>query len=192
MAERLPREAQPLPLIAVRAGHQVVRQGEASHGLWLVENGALLAIAVSTEGRMLALDVLGPGDAVGEPGDAPSPWGVRALRPCRLRPVRASLILDALAARAQNSARLAEDLAWLPVGARIQRRLIDLAERFGRPVPGGTVVGLTLTQEDLAALAGTSRESANRELRILVQQGRVEVIARGRYLVRPALRPVTS
>ncbi len=58
-------------------------------------------------------------------------------------------------------------------------RLDDLAARFGRPVAGGTAVRLALTQEDLAALCGTSRESANRAIRSLVRQGRIETTWKG-------------
>lgn len=190
MAERLPRTPQPLPLIAVRRGQHIVRQGEPSHGLWLIHGGAMITVAVSPEGHALGLDVLGPGDVVGEPDDAASPVDVRALELCRLRPVPASKVCDQISARARRSARLAKDLAWLPVDTRIRCRLTDLAERFGSPAIGGTAVGLTLTQDELAALAGTTRESANRALHRLMDQGHVAVLRRGRYLVCATLRPL--
>ena len=50
------------------------------------------------------------------------------------------------------------------------------------------MVRLALTQEDLAALCGTSRESANRALRALRDDGRVLVVGRGRFLIHPACR----
>jgi CRP-like cAMP-binding protein len=89
--------------------------------------------------------------------------------------------------RTWRSIQLAQELAWLPVNARIERRLGDLAERFGRPVDEGTLVALPLSQEDLAHLAGTSRESANRALRHLITDGRLAAAARGRYIVRRPL-----
>lgn len=186
MAARLP---QPLPLVSVRGGHQVVLQGEPCPGPWVVEAGVLLASAVSPDGRVLALDVLGPGDLVGEPDGAQAEAGVRALRPSQLRAVGGSAVSPLAAERARRACTLARDLAWLDVGGRIERRLTDLAERFGRTVPGGVLVALPLTQEDLAALAGTSRESANRALRALQRGGRVTVVARGRYLVHRRLHP---
>jgi CRP/FNR family cyclic AMP-dependent transcriptional regulator len=190
VAERLPRPHEPLPLIAVRPGQHVVRQGESYARPWVVESGALLASAVSDDGHVLALDVLGPGDLVGEPDGAPAEHGVRALRPGRLRTAAAAEAAGLAAARARRVAALARDLAWLDVGSRIEGRLVDLATRFGRPVPGGILVSLPLTQEDLAALTGTSRESANRALRALEREGRVTSATRGRYVVRVSLEAV--
>jgi CRP/FNR family cyclic AMP-dependent transcriptional regulator len=187
VAERLPRSHEPLPLIAIRPGQHVVRQGEACAGPWVVESGALLASAVSDDGHILALDVLGPGDLVGEPDGAPAEHDVKALRPGRLRIAGAAEAAGLAAARARRAAGLARDLAWLDVGSRIEGRLVDLACRFGRPVPGGTLVSLPLTQEDLAALTGTSRESANRALRALERRGRLTCATRGRYVVAASL-----
>lgn len=184
MAERLPRVREPLPLIAVHPGQHVLRQGELYAGPWVVESGALLASAVLDDGHVLALDVLGPGDLVGEPDGAPAEHGVRALGQGRLRTPQVAEAAGLAAARARRLAALARDLAWLDVNARVEGRLVDLAARFGRAVPGGTLVPLSLTQEDLAALSGTSRESANRALRALERAGRVTPAARGRYVVR--------
>lgn len=184
MAQRLPRSHEPLPLIEVRPGQHVVRQGELYAGPWVLHSGAMLASAVSHDGRVLGLDVLGPGDLVGEPDGAPAEHGVTALRPGQMRAAEAAEAVGLAAARARRIAALARDLAWLDVGSRIEGRLVDLAARFGRPVPGGTLVSLPLTQEDLAALTGTSRESANRALRALQREGRVASATRGRYVVR--------
>ncbi len=190
MAERSRRPYQPLPLIAIRRGQHVVRQGEPFAGPWVVRSGALLATAISHDGRVLALDVLGPGDLVGEPDGAPAEYGVRVLRPGRLRPARPAERTDLASIRARRMATLARDLAWLDVPTRIEERLLDLAGRFGRPVPGGLLVALPLTQEDLAALTGTSRETANRALRALEREGRVSMKGRGRYVVGRSLQLV--
>jgi len=165
----------------------VVRQGDFHAGPWVLHSGALLASAVSDDGHVLALDVLGPGDLVGEPDGAPALHGVTALGPGRMRVAETTEAAGLAAARARRLTVLASDLAWLDVCSRIEGRLLDLASRFGRPVPGGTLVSLPLTQEDLAALSGTSRESANRALRDLQRRGRVASATRGRYVVRAAL-----
>ena len=47
-----------------------------------------------------------------------------------------------------------------------------------------------LTQDEVAALAGTTRESANRALRPMVADGEIRIAARGRYVVRTRLRSV--
>jgi CRP/FNR family transcriptional regulator, cyclic AMP receptor protein len=190
MVARVSRQSEPLPLLIVRAGGTPVRQGEPCSGLWMVESGALQATLVTSEGRQLTLDVLGPNEAVGEPGGAPASYTVRALRPTRLRPVADATGLAILAERARRASTLAGDLAWLDVETRIERRLQDLAARFGRPGVGGTLITLRLTQDDIASLAGTTRESANRAIRDLVHDDRIDVEGRGRYVVRPQLRLV--
>ncbi len=187
-----PEGLEPLPLVILPAGRCLIRQGEASPGLWTIESGILRTATLSPEGRELIVDLLGPGDLVGEPGSAPSMLTVGAIRPARLRPLAVAGSASLLAARSHRATRLACDLAWRDVQTRVEHRLIDLASRFGRPVEGGTLIPLTLTQEDIAGLAGTSRESANRALAALLASGRIARRRRGRYVVGARLRVVRS
>jgi CRP-like cAMP-binding protein len=178
--------------VVLRQQATFVRQGAPGEGVWLVESGALRVGQVSDEGNELLLDVLGPGQGVGEPPGVLSPVTVRALRPCRLAPVSSRAAADLLVTRAHRAAALAADLAWLDVRARIERRLTDLADRFGRSVDGGRLILLALTQDEIAALAGTTRESANRALRALVADGTIRIAARGRYVVRSRLQALPT
>ena len=179
------RGPQPLPFtLVLRQRGTLIRQGAPGDGLWLVESGALRMSAITDAGRELTLDVLGPGEAAGELPGVDSPATVRALRPSRLTPVGAGAAADLLTARAHRAAALASEFAWLSVRSRVARRLEDLAERFGRPVEGGRLILLPLTQDEVAALAGTTRESANRAVRRLVGDGSIRIAARGRYVVR--------
>ena len=185
MSVQVRRDPRPLPLTLVLRQHgTLLRQGAPGDGLWRIESGALRVATISDAGHELVLDILGPGHGTGEPTGVPSPVTVRALRPCRLTPVSSRAAADVLTTRAHRAAALAADLAWLDVRTRIARRLEDLADRFGRPVDGGTLILLPLTQDEVAALAGTTRESANRALRTLVADGEIRVAARGRYVVR--------
>jgi CRP/FNR family transcriptional regulator, cyclic AMP receptor protein len=191
MVQRPRGAVEPLPRLVLRPGQSPVRQGEGCAGLWVVETGLLRAFVVAHDGRELALDLLLPGDAVGEPGGAPSPCTVRALRPTRLRLAEPDAVPALLSARGRKLADLACHLAWLDVADRIQRRLDDLATRAGRPLPNGrTDVCIRLTQDEIASLAGTSRETANRALHRLMRRGAVTAEGRGRYAVHRALRLV--
>ncbi len=185
MSVQVRRGPQPLPLtLVLRQNGTLIRQGAIGDGLWRVESGALRVATVSDAGLELVIDVLGPGHGAGELAGVPSPVTIRALRPCRLSPVSGRAAADLLTTRAHRAAALAADLAWLDVRARIARRLEDLSQRFGRPVEGGRLILLPLTQDEVAALAGTTRESANRALRAMVADGDIRVAARGRYVVR--------
>ncbi|MGZ8618837.1 MAG: cyclic nucleotide-binding domain-containing protein, partial [Actinomycetota bacterium] len=107
MAERLPRSHDPLPLGPLRTGQRVVRQGEHGPALWRVGSGVLTAAAVGHDGHELTLDVLGPGDPVGEPAGGISALTVRAMRPSRLVPVAGRDVEALLAARARRREALA-------------------------------------------------------------------------------------
>lgn len=184
MSASLPRRVEPLPLaMAVRTGSVVVRQGEPTTATWRVDGGALWESVVLPDGRELALGVLGPGDVIGEPGGAPSAGTVRALKVSRLRPVDPSDAADLFAARARRAASLAAELAWSDVPSRVLSRLRDLAERFGRPAEDGALIPFGLTQDHIALLAGSTRESVSRSMRTLAAEGHVRVAGHGRYVV---------
>ena len=68
----------------------------------------------------------------------------------------------------------------------------DLAARFGRPVPGGILIPITLRQDEIACMSATSRESANRAIGRLVELGRIGLERRGRYVVRTPIRLVRT
>jgi CRP-like cAMP-binding protein len=89
-----------------------------------------------------------------------------------------------LAERARHATALAADLAWSDLAHRLERRLADLADRFGCPTDDGLLIVLPLTHDDLASLTGATRESVTRTLRRLSERGRIRVAARGRYVVR--------
>jgi CRP/FNR family transcriptional regulator, cyclic AMP receptor protein len=59
--------------------------------------------------------------------------------------------------------------------ARVAERLLNLAERYGNPVAAGVQIGLKLSQDDLAALLGVSRQSINKELRAFADHAWIEI-----------------
>jgi CRP/FNR family transcriptional regulator, cyclic AMP receptor protein len=189
VAQRLPRE--PLPLTtSLPAGTTLIRQGDACVRAWSVMSGVLIERIVSSDGRLLIPRMPGPGDVIGGVDAGPSSVGVTALRRCAIRPATPGELEAGLAARERQALTFASELAWLDTPAAIERRLHQIAERFGRDAPGGRAIGLTLTQEELGAFAGTTRESANRAVGGLLRSGSIRRLARGRYLIRGPLRSV--
>jgi CRP-like cAMP-binding protein len=167
-----------------------MRQGDPCRRAWIVISGALLERTVSAEGRALIPRLPGAGDLVGGADGCPSPVSVVTLRRTTLRPATDRDIEEGLAARERELLAFATEVAWLDAATAIERRLRHLAQRFGRAAPGGIAIGLTLTQEDLGACAGTTRESANRAVGELLRSGAIRRLSRGRYLVRTPLRSV--
>jgi CRP/FNR family transcriptional regulator len=93
----------------------------------------------------------------------------------RRSPILALSLLRAMSARLRHATEEAEQLASLTVVERLMRRLQQLAGWAGVPVSDGVKIMLPLTQQELAALVGTSRESVNRALVQLRRRGKVRM-----------------
>ena len=124
------------------------------------------------------------------PAGIVAPWTATAWRPTRLVELTGPDAAVAIAAQTARAAWVASGFAWFDVAGRIGRRLTDLAERLGRPVPGGLQLPCALTQEELASMVGASRETVNRALMAMIRDGAIETRGRGRYVVRTPLRLV--
>jgi CRP-like cAMP-binding protein len=182
-------DAEPLPLTILRPRQTFGRQGEPAPGVAFVESGVLRVSTVAVDGHELVVDVVGPAQTVGELSGLAT-CTVQALSPVRLRSLGGFAAARALDERARRAVALAADLAWLDVTTRVERRLRDLASRVGRPAAGGVAIPVRLTQDDLAAMVGATRESANRAIRVLVARHAIDVVRRGRYVVRTPLQLV--
>lgn len=175
-----------------RAGEVIFYQGEPGSMCHIIERGRVRVLVVGEDGRELAVRILGAGEIVGEMAlfeDLPRSASVEALEETRtlelhrdvlLRCLRRSpglalSLLRALSARLRYATEEAEGLASLTVTERLMRRLQRLAEWSGMPVAGGVRIMLPMTQQELAALVGTSRESINRALVRLRRQGKVRL-----------------
>jgi CRP-like cAMP-binding protein len=80
-------------------------------------------------------------------------------------------MLESLASQTRVSILDATTQAHRPIRDRLVLKLLELAQTHGRPSPHGTVIQLQLTQSDLAALIGASRENVNRALAGLTRAG---------------------
>ncbi len=163
--------------VAVPRGELLFSKGEPSTHLYAVISGQLKVFSAPTEDREISLELVAPGELVGELGvdqGGPRVASVKALAPtelaaisrCTLAPLleaqpdlRASLGLATLAA-ATRLAERAEDTAFLSIEERIDKALDDFARRFGEAVENG--VRVRLRQQDLADLLGVSRETVSR------------------------------
>lgn len=75
-----------------------------------------------------------------------------------------------------------EDLATLPLRARVAKQLHQLMRSYGGPnpeCPDETLITLKLAQEELAQLLGASRQRVNQELKTLEREGTIRVDATG-------------
>ncbi|MFN2503357.1 MAG: Crp/Fnr family transcriptional regulator [Acidimicrobiales bacterium] len=170
-------------------GEVLFHEGDPAASIHLVDRGRV-AVRISTPlGDVVTVDLLGPGDALGELAllapDIRRGATAVALEPTetlsldesvfsalrRDDPSVTEVLVQMLAERVRLlDARLMEAL-YLPAETRLLRRLIDLGRTYGDTIP--------LTQEDIAGLAGTTRATVNRVLRREEKAGTV-ALARGR------------
>ncbi len=173
-------------------GEVIFYQGDPGATCHIVERGRVRVFVIGEDGRELSVRILGVGEIIGEMAifeDLPRSANVEALeethtlelyRDSLIRCLQASpdlalRLLQALSSRLRHATIDAEGLASLTVSERLMRRLEQMAQWAGRPVPGGVRITLPLTQQELASLIGTSRESVNRALVRLRREGKVRL-----------------
>jgi len=177
----------------------VFHEGDPGDTLHVIEKGRVLVEITTTIGDVAALSVRGPGEVIGElalVGDGRRTASVTALEPTEtlsltqgmledLRTTDASVdryLVELLAEKlAETMAQLMEVL-FVPVESRVLRVVDRLATAFDE---GQTPIVIRVRQEDIAAMAGTRRQTANRPLKaaeakgaVRIGRGRVEVIDR--------------
>jgi CRP-like cAMP-binding protein len=172
------------------AGQIVLLEGAASSVLYVVQAGRLKLYKTSARGREQVLRLLRPGDMFNEVAvfdDGPNPASAQAIEDCTLfllrrrdllrfveqRPGIALALTRNFAGRLREALGLVEDLAFRDVTSRIARILLD----------GEPAAAPRLTQELLAAMAGSRREVVGRALKTLSLDGIIR-LERGRIHVR--------
>jgi len=160
--------------------------------LYVVQAGRLKLFKTSPRGREQVLRLLRPGDMFNEVAvfdEGPNPASAQAIEDCTLyllrrrdlmrfvteRPGIALAITSTFARRLREALALVEDLAFRDVTARLAKILLE-----GDSGGGGAP---RLTQELLAAMAGSRREVVGRALKALSLEGAVK-LERGKIHVR--------
>ncbi|MQY30830.1 Crp/Fnr family transcriptional regulator [Nocardia aurantia] len=172
-------------------------EGDPGDTLHLVRSGLLLIRVATPLGYTATLTMIGPGDSFGElallSDDARRTATVEAaenaetltLSRAQLAVLREAhptidrMITATLVEQVRRLSANVLEALYLPVEARVVRRLANLARIYGGPAP---IVEIRLTQDDLASMAGTTRVTANRVLRDLEQRG-ILALRRGRIIV---------
>ncbi|TMK96688.1 MAG: Crp/Fnr family transcriptional regulator [Actinobacteria bacterium] len=195
----------------LEAGQVLLSEGQPPPAIYALEAGALSLAVTQASGHRIVLGVLGPGDLFGEQAlldrvDANgSTRGVGPLLP-ECRAMMASQVLDLNWREvADASSRDAELATWLAtslarrvsdlhrsltraLSLRLPERTLDLlvalARNWGRSSASGGGIEVPLTQEDLAAMLGATRESVNRAVRRLERSGAIARSGRS-YVVLP-------
>jgi CRP-like cAMP-binding protein len=194
LADLPPDDVRELLAIARRRtfarGEVVFHRDDPADSLHLVVRGRFGARVLTPLGDSVLVEVLGPGQSFGElallSSDSRRSATVEALGAGETRsvfrddftvlqrnhPGVKDVLLRLLAEQLRRSTDRVVEAHYVDAETRVRRRLVELAATY----EDGTV---PLTQEDIAAMAGTSRATVNRVLREEAKLG-VVALARGR------------
>ena len=175
--------------IVLEEGQSLFLEGDEAEGFYIVKSGGLKATRLSSDGAEQLLAVFSPGDSIGEMAmfdDEPRSATISALRTSSLMHwtkssffrfadenttlYRHLLAVMAKRLRDTNDALAARD--FLPLAGQLARMMIRLGEGFGVEEEDGTTrIRHKLTQAELAAMIGASRENVSRVLNAWKRKG---------------------
>ncbi|MEI2702683.1 MAG: Crp/Fnr family transcriptional regulator [Baekduia sp.] len=175
-------------------GTVIFREGDASDTCYIIGSGHARAVRENSDGRAITLAHFGPGDIFGELAmfddesrsatvetmddvEAIAILGADMRRLMRRHPDLAVRLVVGLGRRLREANERLSRQSFQTVQSRVAgvlMKLVAKAQEEGAPETG---VLITITQAEIAQLAGSSRESASRFLAVLERAG---VIAQGR------------
>jgi CRP-like cAMP-binding protein len=208
--ERLPAStlralAAHLSVRQVQRGRFIFAEGEPADALYILAAGRVKVVRQTEDGREVILRVIALGEIFGGAGG----WGepvypagavaLEAVTALRLpaasfttliatSPDFALAVVRELGARLREAEARIRELQTERVERRIARTLLRLAGKTGTKTARGIELGLPLSRQDVAELAGTTLSTASRILsawdeRGIIVAGRERVVIRAPHLL---------
>jgi len=169
----------------LQRGELVLIEEEPAEVLYFVASGAVKVFKTSAEGKEQILNIVRPGESFNDVSifdGGPNPASAQAMGPVVLYGIRRSdlevilrdhpqvalNVTKVLAGQARHLGSLVEDLSFRHVIGRVAKILLEHAG-------DGTGRRPRLTQQEMAAMAGTVREVVGRSLKALEQEGAIRL-----------------
>ena len=163
-------------------GEFIVLESEPAEALYFVVSGVVKVFKTSTDGREQILQIVRPGESFNDApvfDGGPNLASAQAMGPVvlygirnsdmgpilRTHPQVALNVIHVLSQKLRHLVSLVEDLSFKHVTARLAKILLEYAgDGVGPAKP-------RLTQQEMAAMAGTAREMIGRSLKELEDEG---------------------
>ncbi|MBI3750748.1 MAG: Crp/Fnr family transcriptional regulator [Chloroflexi bacterium] len=186
-------------------GQVILSPDDPPDRIHILKRGRVRVYRVTPDGKQLTLDIYEPGTILGDmrllgQDRVPEAYAetidaavVCTITPDELRrlveryPLVGVNIITFLSRRLQEAERELEAMAYQRVGQRLARRLLDLAHRFGSETAAGTLIQARLTQQELAEMIGTTRETLAHTLADFRRRGLLDT-TKHRVVIRNAER----
>ena len=176
----------------------IVTQDEPGDAMFIIAKGRVKVVLYGDNGREVILTLLKSGEFFGEMAlldDLPRSANVIAhedsqvlvlkrdqfAEHIRNSPTTALNVMAELSRRLRRADEIIGNLATLDVYGRVAHIMIDLAKKDGEEVEEGILIRERPTQQDIASMIGTSRETVSRVLSEFQKRGFVEM--RGREIL---------
>lgn len=175
-----------------RARETLFQKGDASDFLVAILSGCVRVCVYSVEGREIVLNIIEPGQVVGEIGmldnkgrtaDAVAIDAVEALvidrgavkRVLAENPEATFKLIETLCTRLRRTSNQVEIIGYRDLPARMAALLLELKADFGRETGSGILIDRKLSQRDMARMIASTRESVNRQLRTWTADGVISI-----------------
>ncbi|MGH2447546.1 MAG: Crp/Fnr family transcriptional regulator [Chloroflexota bacterium] len=166
-------------------------QGARGDGLYVVTDGHVAISRQGADGNELILFVHEPGEYFGELSlfdDEPRSATATAIDNCDVlflpragfrvfieqHPAAVFVCLEVIVRQLRRLTDLADEIALLDIRSRLARRLLKLVDRGEVEAPGHHA-SVHITQQHLASMLGATRESVNKHLGTLSQEGIIQL-----------------
>ena len=186
---------------------QLIILAEASGDtLFIICSGQVKISLIHEDGKEFILSLLGEGEVFGELSlldDRPRSANVTAMMTTELMmltrgdflqlvarvPQIAVSLLEELASRLRRTDDQVEGLALLDVHHRVAKTLLRMAEDGGQKSPEGILIRKRPTHQQLANMAGTTRETVTRTLKQLQDEGYIRISGRQIFILADVATP---
>jgi CRP-like cAMP-binding protein len=175
-----------------RRSEVIFHQGDPGQALFILVSGAVKITLPSDTGEEAILATLRPGDFFGELAlldGAPRSATAIALEASEMlvlprerfrelvanEPAIRDALLASIAGELRRLTAHVEELHFLDITGRLAARLARLATDQGERRPDGIRLNAPLTQSDLAAMIGCTRQSVNKMLGMFVTDGLIRI-----------------
>lgn len=187
-ADSLGRIAAAVKPVSLKQGEALFRKGDDGREMYIIEEGAVKIVLPSSVGEEIILSVLREPSFFGTmsmfDGQSRSADAV-ALTACRLLVLERDAfihilqedehalrtILCDLSSMIRKTDDLLEGLCFFSISTRLAKCLLELARQAAGGREKTAAIDLTFTQKELGEMVGATRESVNRELKKLREEG---------------------
>ncbi len=159
----------------------IFSEGDAPEWFYIVRRGKVKITKLSTEGKEIILEIIGPNDffgAVAVIRNFPYPANAVAMEETEIIKISRKNLMSfldrfpslmffmasSIGERVKGSHEALKSIALEKVESRMASLLVKLADKAGEKTPEGLLINMKLTKQDLADMVGTTVETSIRTM----------------------------